>query len=74
MSTLCLIRKLKKAILGNDLSTIEKIISKNPEMVNPVSHDLDKDKFIPLPIAMQHGQEEIIKLFIDFGADVNEKF
>lgn len=66
---------LTQAIKLNDIETIRSLLAENPDVIHcgKVS-DLPKDWISPLWEAMLRGNEKIVDLLIDFGADVNEKY
>lgn len=69
MYTRNLVKKLKLAIEKNNIDEVREILLKNPGMANSPSSGTDRSLFWQ---AMLQGREEIVELFIDLGADVNE--
>ncbi|HEY5757542.1 MAG TPA: ankyrin repeat domain-containing protein [Steroidobacter sp.] len=67
-------KRLFKAIEDNDFETIEQILRKNTDAMQVVgiSNKFCRDK-TPLMYAMQSGRFDLVRKFIDLGADVNAR-
>lgn len=73
MSFLEQVKNLFTAIKNNDINTVRDILTVNPDAVRlPI--DDETDSYSPLWEAMLLGHAEIVRVLIDFGADVYERF
>lgn len=61
-----------RAIKLNDIEKVCKIMQKNPEILK-LSNTAGKGKYTPLWEAMIRGHSEIVEIFMQFGADPDEK-
>lgn len=59
---------LVDAIWRDDINTVERIVSKNPQLVHESALITDRNWGPPLSYAANLGRDEIIKLFRKFGA------
>jgi ankyrin repeat protein len=56
------------AIKNNDISTLNTLLSKNPNLVKKEGYF-----YTPLSLASYYSREKILEVLISYGADVNEK-
>ena len=66
-------RKLFKAIRSGDLSLVDNLIAKNPELVNCIVKQPPKkdDGQSPLQVSLKTGHFDIAEYLIDNGADID---
>ena len=66
-------KKLFTAIHKGDLSTVQKLLDKDPALISCTAKKPPKtvDGQSPLQVALKSGQVEIVAFLLDKGADVN---